>query len=165
MHPSNNMPTLSCSTTSSILTTTSFEPPIKKPALSDPSFAGVLCQPSSQPPSPSLAFCSLPPPDTNRLLANLEMKAAQQQQLLTTSNPPHPLSSNYNPNLSSDTDVVGAIARNTSIISASPNPSQNILKAMEFCKSTLLDGNNKSLQIIKKSLKLTINRPKAANMY
>jgi hypothetical protein len=148
MHQRNSISNTICSTTSSILKANSFEPPMKKPALSDLSLGGILRHPSSQPPSPSLAFCSLPPPDTNRLLANLELKAAQQQQLLTISNPPHPLTSSYNTNYSSDTEVVGAIARNTSLISGSPpNPSQNILKAMEFCKSTLLDGNNKSLQI------------------
>ena len=126
----------------------SFEPPLKRPLIStDPPLSGILCQNSSQPPSPSLAFCSLPPPDTNRLLANLELKAAQQQQLLTISNPSHPITT-YNGNLSSDTEVAGAIARNTSIISSSPNHSPTVLKAMEFCKASLLDSSsNKSLQI------------------
>ena len=148
IHPNKHLGNGDCSNSSVVLTPTSAEPPPKKPSFSDPALGGVLCQPSSEPPSPSLAFCSLPPPDTNRLLANLELKAAQQQQLLAIPNSINTVtSSTINANSTLETDVVGAVARNTSIISSNTNTAPNVLKAVGFVKSGISDGSNKSLQI------------------
>ena len=137
------------SNSSVVLTSTSIEPPTKKPSFSDSSLGGVLRHPSSEPPSPSLAFCSLPPPDTNRLLANLELKAAQQQQqLLAIPNAIKTVaSSTFSPSSNVETDVVGAIARNTSVISSNPNNNPKILKAAGFVHSSVPDASSKSLQI------------------
>ena len=138
-----------CSNSPVVLTSSSIEPPTKKFSFSDPVLGGVVRQQSSEPPSPSLAFCSLPPPDTNRLLANLELKAAQQQQqLLAIPNSIKTLASSVlQTNSIVDTDIVGAVARNTSVLSSNSNSSQNVLKAVGFVNSTLSDVSNKSLQI------------------
>ena len=138
-----------CSNSPVVLTSSSIEPPTKKFSFSDTTLGGVVRQQSSEPPSPSLAFCSLPPPDTNRLLANLELKAAQQQQqLLAIPNSIKTLASSaLQTNSIVDTEIVGAVARNTSVLSSNSNSSQNVLKAVGFVNSSLSDVSNKSLQI------------------